>query len=575
MTPPETTVAALVQVVQTQGETIRAQNTSLRDALAQISRLTVMVEGVTSQLDALLGEHAEERRAELRREREEALAQARAAAEAARAAIVDVGPDPTTGSTEESHDGSSASDSETSTDGDESEDDEAKPHGGGGRGPRPDVDKDTQTLRPDACGECGGDSLTIQETRVSTELHFVRAHVRLLETVRVVLGCGDCDAVTTPPQPPMPFERATCTFELMAWLCFARCGLFLPLDRLRRDFEAQGAPIPSATLDRWFDRGAELLTPVWVALRFALLQQRTLHIDGSGLRVMFPRLKAQPVGGQPREGEVDEQGYLLHQPPEDGQVVVFGCSEMVVFYFTPTKEGFHLEEFFEHGEGPDGDGAMRWTGTLIADAASVHDVLYLDPDRHEGGCNAHGLRKFRDEQDKAPLLASRAMGFIGEVYKIEGRAREKGLEGAELLAHRQQHAMPVMTRFHAWLTAHENDLLPEHPITKAMRYYVRHWQALSRFLTDPSVSLDNNFAENALRPLALFRKNSLCVGGVEGAIRLCVMMTLIGTARLVGVDPYQYLVWALRRTVPHPDNRGYTAADLTPQRYKEELDAAK
>jgi transposase len=524
---------------------------------------------VTLQLDALLGEQAEERRAELRRQREEALAQARAAAEAARAALVEL----ESGTAEGSSDAELSDEDGDASAGDvEDSEDTAKPHGGGGRGPRPELDEDVQTLRPDACDGCGGDDVFVQETRTSLELHYVRAHLRWRKTLREILGCKDCDVVTTPPQPPMPFERATCTFALMAWLCFARCGLFLPLDRLRRDFEAQGARIPSATLDRWFDHGADLLTPIWVVLRLALLQQSTLHTDGTGLRVMFPRLKANPVGGDVREGEVDEDGYLAHQPPMNGQIVVFGCSEIVVFYFTPTKEGQHLEPFLELGEGLDGE-PLRWTGTLVADAASNHDVLYLDPDRDEGGCNAHGLRKFRDEQDKAPLLASRAMGFLGRVYEVEGRAREKGLDGAELLAYRQEHALPLMTDFHAWLTEHETDLLPENPVAKAMRYYLRHWHALTRFLVDPSVALDNNFAENALRPLALFRKNSLYVGGVEGALRLCVLMTLIGTARLVGVDPYRYLEWALERTVPHPDNRAYTATDLTPHCYKTELDA--
>jgi transposase len=583
MTPSEPTASVLLQVIQTlegqlrqQGEIIRQQNRALEDALRQISRLTLMVEGVTGQLDALLGEQAEERRGELRRQREEALTKARAAAQAAEAALAEnestaaPGSEAQTSCTDGSGDDSACS-------GDDAEEepgaDDSKPHGGGGRGPRPDLPEDANTLRPDMCGDCGGDNLIIKETRTSLEMHYVRAHLRWLKTLREIVECKDCDAETTPPQPPMPFERATCTFALMAWLCFARCGLFLPLDRLRRDFEAQGARIPSATLDRWFDRAAELLTPIWVALRLELLQLPTIHVDGSGLLVVFPRRKSKPDGGKVGKDEVDDNGYLLHQVPMNGQIVVFGNRKVVVFYFTPTKEGFHLEGFLELGEGPDGE-AMRWTGTLVADAASVLDVLYLDPDRHEGGCNAHGLRKFRDEQDKAPLLASAAMGFIGKVYDVEGRAREQGLDGADLLAYRQLHAMPVMTEFHRWLTAHKDDLLPEHPIAKAMKYYLRHWAALTQFLTDPTVRLDNNFAENALRPLALFRKNSLCVGGVEGATRLCVMMTLIGTARLVGVDPYRYLVWALERIVPHPTNRGYTAADLTPGRYKAELDAA-
>ncbi len=228
-----------------------------------IAPLMVMVQGVTEQLSVLLGEQAEERRAELERQREEALAQAQPAAEAARAALVELATTETPASSSEEAQAGSEEGEPSPAESPKAKD-KSKKHGGGGRGPPPELEAEIRVLRPETCVSCGGDDLFVQETRTSTEDPYVRAHVRLLDTHRVFVGCKTCDEVTTPPQPPMPFERATCTFELMAWLCFARCGLFLPLDRLRRDFEAQGARIPSATLDRWFDRAAELLTPLWV-----------------------------------------------------------------------------------------------------------------------------------------------------------------------------------------------------------------------------------------------------------------------------------------------------------------------
>lgn len=90
---------------------------------------------------------------------------------------------------------------------------------------------------------------------VSEEWDYVRAHLRVRRTERVVCTCADCLESTVPGQDPMPFERAACTFEMMAWVCFAKAGLFLPLDRLQRDFEDQGVHLASSTLPQGWDRG--------------------------------------------------------------------------------------------------------------------------------------------------------------------------------------------------------------------------------------------------------------------------------------------------------------------------------
>jgi transposase len=404
------------------------------------------------------------------------------------------------------------------------------------------------------------------------EWDYVRAHLRVRKTVPVEATCEDCgELVPAPPAPPMPFDRAACTFALMAWICFAKAGLFLPLDRQRRDFEAQGVRLPSATLTRWWQRGADLLRPVAAAVRLSLLADTHLRMDGTGLKVVFPRAKGQPVKGDARTGETDAEGYLLPRLPEDGQILVFGNDDHAVFVYTPTREGHHALDFLTVGT--DASGApIQWKGTITADALSAYDCLFVaGSGRIEGGCNAHGLRKFRDDQDKAPLLASAALGFIGRFFEAEAEARSRGLRGDALLAYRQAHAGPAAAEFREWLDKHINDpngLLPSHPVRKAMKYYVNHWEALTLFLRDANVLLDNNWSERALRKVALLRNNSLYAGGVEGAIRLCTLFTLIGTCRQLGVDPFAYLEWALTRSVPHPSNRGLVADDLTPAAYK-------
>ncbi|MFT5459294.1 MAG: hypothetical protein ACI9K2_005804 [Myxococcota bacterium] len=109
------------------------------------------------------------------------------------------------------------------------------------------------------------------------------------------------------------------------------------------------------------------------------------------------------------------------------------CTEHIaVYFYTPTKDGFHAENFLTVHE--EGGVPVLWKGTITADAVSSQDILFLDGDRIEGGCNAHGFRKFRDDADKAPLLATAAMGFIDAMFSAEAQARERGLTGAALLA---------------------------------------------------------------------------------------------------------------------------------------------
>ena len=506
----------------------------------EIIRLIKMVEGLTGQLDVLLRDRNEERRAELAKLREEArvaLELVPAPAETEKPAPITKG---SSGGKRDAH----------------------------GRKPiPPELPRETTREKPEQCSSCGGSRLNQKKVLVSEEWDYVRAHLRVRRSERVLCECLDCFEQVLPEQAPMPFERAACTFSMMAWLCFAKVGLFLPLDRVQRDFRDQGAHIPSSTLTRWWQMGADLLLLVAEAVRLSLLADTHIGTDGTGLVVVFPRLKGKPARGPERPGPTDANGYLLPRSPHNGQILVFGNSEHAVFHFTETRHGHHAMDFLTLGH--DADGApILWKGTITADAVSSQDCLFTDGDRIEAGCNAHGFRKFRDEADKAPLLASRAMAFIGRFYSEEARAREQGLQGAKLLAWRQQRVAPVAAEFRAWIDERLEDLLPTNPVRKAMQYYVNHWPALTRFLHDPDVELDNNWSERELRKVNLVRNNSLYAGGVDGAVRLCTLLTLIGTCRLLGIEPFGYLEWALSRCVPHRDNRGLVAADLVPAAYK-------
>ena len=565
--PPTTDV--LLEVIRTLQAQLAAQQTS---AERQVARLVKMIEGLTRQLDELLRDRDEERRAKLVAVRAEAAAVAAAATAAAAGVDSSSASGPPTSGPETAPSAPPANDTANASDPPK----RTRNRHNHGRGPVPaDMPQDHQTLKPRQCGKCGGDKIADgRAAEPVEEWDYVRAHLRRRVTTPLACTCETCGAETpAPPPPPMPFDRAACTFAMMAWLCFAKCGLFLPLDRMCHDFEAQGARIPSATLTRWWQRGADLLLPVAASVRASLLTDSHVRMDGTGLLVTFPREKGEPKKGPARPGETDEDGYLLAKEPLNGQILVFGNDEHAVFWYTPTREGHHILDFFTVGQDQDCQ-PIRWRGTITADALSAYDCLFEGGGRIETGCNAHGLRKFRDEADKAPLIASQALAYIGKLFAIEAAARKDGLVGVALLAYRQQHARPVATAFRQWLGDDLGKLLPTNPVRKAMQYYLNNWTALMRFLEDPDVLIDNNWSERALRKVALLRNNSMCAGGEDGAIRLCTLFTLIQTCRLIGVDAYEYLAWALCRSVPHPDNRGFIPDDLTPAAYKATWDSS-
>lgn len=539
--PPEL-LPAMVALIKTLQETILGLRTDNQ-------RLVAMVEGLTRQLDVLLADRAEETRAELQRLREEAAALAAAAPSPAGPALPADGaaappeaPAPTKPAPKRHNHGKGAIPAELER-------------------------VDHQVAPAENCHDCGHDQVWPVETLVSEEYDFVRAYVRVRRTTRVVVECAKCHQRTVPPQPPMPFDRATCTFALMAWLLYSRGGLYIPLDRLGHELQRMGARIPSATLTRWWGRGADLLLPIAASVRLSLLSRTHIRTDGTGLDVLFPKLLAVPKRGEPREGPVDADGYLVQGPPIRAQVLVFGDDEHIVYHFAVNKEGSHIDDFLTLDWHEDGTRTL-WKGTLTADAASVYDHLFVGGERIESGCNSHALRKFRDDAGLAPLLAAQAMHYIGSIFAFEKEAGAQKLRGPDLLTHRQTHARPVVEQLRLWLDTHLTDLLPKNPIRQAMQYYLNHWDALTRFLYDPDVNIDNNWSERALRKLALFRNASLFVGGEEGARRLCAVLTLVHTARQLDLDPCAYLEWALERVVPHPNSRRHRAADLTPAAYK-------
>src|SRR5215469_18423411 len=211
-----------------------------------------------------------------------------------------------------------------------------------------------------------------------------------------------------------------------------------------------------------------------------------------------------------------------------------------------------------------------FVGVLQADAYAGFDRLYGERIQ-EAACWAHARRKFYEiHVALASPIAAEALDRIGRLYKIEAEIRGKSAE--ERRAERKAREGPQLKSLHEWLQATVTTLSRKSQLALAIRYALSHWVALTRYLDDGRLEIDNNAAERALRAVALGRKNWLFAGSDDGGERAAAIYTIIGTAKLNDIDPEAYLRHVLERVAEHPINR---IDELLPWTVASQLDALK
>jgi transposase len=206
----------------------------------------------------------------------------------------------------------------------------------------------------------------------------------------------------------------------------------------------------------------------------------------------------------------------------------------------------------------------------------------------EAACWAHARRKFDEAQTTAPQRAAEMLALVGELYAVEdfarpavaaAKAQPEPARGAALAAAyaqrlelRQRLAVPVLARIHTWLQQQQHDALPKAPLGQALHYALAQWKALNRFVSDGTIEIDNNIAENALRPLALGRKNWLFLGNDQGGQRMAVLYSLTESCKRHDIDPWVYLKDVLVRIEKQPPG---TLAALLPHNWKAARERAR
>ena len=410
----------------------------------------------------------------------------------------------------------------------------------GGRKPLPeDLPREVVELLPadaDLCCEgCQTEKVRIGEDRTE-ELDYVPASIVVRVYVRPKYACRQCEnGLVQAVLPARPIEKGRPGPGLLAHVITSKYGDHLPLYRLERIFPRHGIDISRKTLSQWCGAVADLLKPVATQIAADVLNSKWVQSDDTG---------------------VDVQDRTANPQIRTGHVWAYRGADTSAFYdFTWAR----------NSEGP-----LRvlahYRGYLQADAAPAFDDVYCNLPIEEVGCWAHARRRFKEALRTSPKEAAQVVVWIGELYGLERSAKKNKLEDEQRQALRQQSARPVLERIHAYLQEITVTALPKSPLGDAIGYALRQWDALTRYTDDGSLEIDNNGAENALRPLCLGRKNWLNFGSEAAAHRAMVLLTLVQTCKAHQVDPFAYLRDIIDRVSTHPMSR---IDELTPRRWKE------
>jgi len=285
-----------------------------------------------------------------------------------------------------------------------------------------------------------------------------------------------------------------------------------------------------STLAGWVGASSELLAPLVDALRKHVLSASKIHADDTPVPVLAPG------NGKTKTGRL--WTFVRDERPagEDAAPAVW-------FAYTPDRKGERPRQHLKN-----------FKGALQADAYAGFHHLYNTGDIYEVACWAHARRKFHDiHAVHASPITTEAIARIGSLYGIEEEVR--GKPAVLRLAIRQARAKPLLDDLRSWLERSLRTLSIKSETAGAIRYALSHWRALTRYVDDGLLEIDNSAAERALRAVALGRKNFLFCGSDAGGERAAAIYSLIGSAKLNGLDPERYLRQVLTRIADHPINR--------------------
>ncbi len=386
----------------------------------------------------------------------------------------------------------------------------------------PRIDRIHDIPAEDKVCSCGCELTTIGKD-VSEKLDIEPAKIRVIRHIRLKYACKNCEGLedNTPvkiaPVPAQIIPKGLPTAGLLACILVAKFCDALPFYRQEKQFIRLGIDIPRQSMCNWAMKAADSCQAVLDLLEKEIRGGPLLNIDETTVQVLK----------EPGRSPITKSYMWVFRGGEPDTPVV-------LYQYHPTRSG-DVAKLFTH----DYQGVVQTDGFKGYDFLDGrHGILHV-------GCWAHARRKFMDAQKgsgkKKNHSTDNALSMINNLYKLEKIARNDRYTPDELYDMRQKQAKPILKKFKAWLVKRKNSVPPKTLLGKAVNYCINQWPRLERYAEDGNAGIDNNVAENAIRPFVIGRKNWLFSGTPDGAKASALLYSMIETAKANGLEPYAYL----------------------------------
>ena len=358
---------------------------------------------------------------------------------------------------------------------------------------------------------------------ITETLEYTPASLVKRKTIRPKYAQADGQGVLIAPLPTRPIDKSIAEACLLAHILVSKYIDHTPFYRqiqiFKRDFGWEPAP---STLSDWMRGCCQLLDPLYNTLKQKILASGYIQADESPIKVLDSDKKGST-----------HQGYqwVYHDPAD----------KLVLFNYRKGRGQHGPKELLQ-----------GYTGYVQCDGYSVYDKIGADPDITLAGCLVHARRKFADAMDSDKVRSKKALAIFRQMYLQEREIKKlTGEDFESRKALRQEKIQPLLAQIKTWIEQQQFNLLPKSPIGKAMTYFLNQYPKFEAVFTDGRIELDNNLIENAIRPLALGRKNYLFAGSHQAAQHAAMLYSFFGTCKMQNINPRQWLTDTLQRIPDH------------------------
>lgn len=337
--------------------------------------------------------------------------------------------------------------------------------------------------------------------------------------------------------PLAPVNRCMAGASVLTDIIIGKFMYHLPFYRQIQQYKESGITISDSTMGGWYEAAVEKLKLLYDILRQHILQSEYIQIDESVLPV------------------IDSEKHKARKGYE--WCVRDAIRGAVMFYYDRGSRGGKVAREIL--------GAYK--GAVQCDGYDAYDQFEKNDNITVYGCWAHARRKFVDALNENNRLATEALCFIRKIYKVESDANKAGLNADERKEQRLKISYPTIRLFETWMKETYLKVLPNSKMGDAIEYTYSLLPRLSRYVNDGRINIDNNLIENAIRPLALGRKNYLFCGNDASAYRAAIVYSLISTCKAADVDPRTWMEDVLRK-IPYYQRDQRDLAELLPFNWK-------